>query len=104
MAFKTRLEFWRLSTTDDGVKTVVLDEPIADSIEIDANMADPIELPVLVNREAYGVSIYGVAGNATVEITETPTKSPLRGRLIVEGSQHWIIAKGGKSVFITEYV
>lgn len=101
MAFKIRCEFWKLSR-GDTIPSAILDETVADAIEIDSETIVPVELPEL--REAYAMSVYCLSGAATVESMPEPTMDPLRGRLVVEGSTHWFLIKQGEKLFVAEYV
>lgn len=102
MAFKVRCEFWRLSTTGDGVATVLIDEAVADALEIVADTDPVVDLPV--SPGSYAMAVEGMIGSATVEVANTPTEDPARGKLVREDTQAWFIVKPGDKLYVEEYV
>ena len=102
MAFKIRCEFWRLSTTNDGIATVMLDQALSDAIEIAAATSSPVTLPTL-NGNTYAMSVEGLTGTAVVEVAKTPTQSQARGRRINKDGLHWFKVSPGSKIYVQEY-
>lgn len=98
MAFKVRCEFWELS--NDGIGTTILDEAIADAVEYTTTQ-DDVELPA--TNGAYAMSVYGLTGAATVEVSTAAEGTPERGRLVTVGTTHWFVVRSGDKLTVQEY-
>lgn len=102
MAFKLRLEYWKLSKDGDGIDTVILDGAIAPATEFEADEAE-VSLPSAPGNASYAMRAYSILGAATVEVDAVPTNDEARGCLVPEGETHWFMIHQGDKVTVKEY-
>jgi hypothetical protein len=104
MAFKVRLEYWKLSSNSDGVNTVILDHTIAPADEHEGPVSAEA-LPTAPLNESYAMSAFGVTGACVIAIGPTVAADPtLTGKLVQEGGLHWFRVDKNDKVSVIEYL
>ncbi|RUW56365.1 hypothetical protein [Mesorhizobium sp. M8A.F.Ca.ET.021.01.1.1] len=104
MAFKVRLEYWKLSKNSDGVNTVILDKTIAPADEHEAAV-EGAALPTAPLNESYAMSAFGVTGACVIAVGPDVDADPtLTGKLVQEGGLHWFKVDTNDKVSVIEYV